>query len=124
MEENTEKGTRRNMLVIVDEDTLFQRFLDWSSEQGDDRHTNFTVWFEVINDYYNQGRFTTRHRLARYMDRKLRGVEQLVFVVFAKRSDESFEDWRLRALTHPVLSILTTGFMNTAVATKDNMVIN
>lgn len=119
-----EKETRRSAILIVDDQGIIDRYLDWESDESKRAYTNFTVWFEVITDYYNQGRFNTRYRLARYMERKLRGVEQLVVVVLAKGADESFEDWRMRALRHPVLSILTNGFMNAIVATKDNMVIN
>lgn len=77
-----------------------------------------TAWFNAMVGHYAADRFPTRFQLTAVLGRTLRECGDRISIVFEMGVGETYEEWVKRALTHPVMSCLISGYRYTVVTDK------
>lgn len=128
-------GTRRfkQTLFVVDEPERVDTIVNWlnSVPEGTaekvqvtrDTLEDRTLWFETITKRYWEGRFPTRYTAAKTMGRTLREANDVMVIHVPKLEQEAWTDWKTRVWSHPIMSILYSGFHHQVSVGTDNGVI-
>lgn len=109
------------LLYVVDELNSFQYVCRKVGVDAEGQYDDRTEWLNEIYADYCKGKYPTRWSIGKKMYDTTKGGKQVALIVFPRKEDQSFDDWRMEAGRHPVLNIAMGGFCFHAYMVEDQL---